>query len=311
MSNVAKINPSALSTYDAKSLALIRRTVAADCNDDEFSLFINMARALGLDPLRRQIYALVYSKGNAGKRRMSVITGIDGFRSIADRTGNYRPDEDEPHYESNPEHKGPNNPAGLVKAIVRVFKHSHGAWHKVTASAHWDEFVPLSDEWAFDNETGKRKPTGKQSLDPKSNWFRMPHVMLAKVAEAQALRKAWPDNFAGVYAAEEMDRATILDVTPAEAASEGAMQERREKIGARDGVMFDWGDNHPLEMTPIGQVADKVCALIEANSDEPAFIAMWTERNRAGLREFWAKSPSDALEVKKKIESATASVRGK
>ena len=99
MSSVVPFRPAGQPTYDTKMLALIKRTVAAETTDDEFSLFIHMARSLNLDPLRRQIYAFVFSKDDVKKRRMSIVTAIDGFRAIADRTGNYRPDEDEPTYE--------------------------------------------------------------------------------------------------------------------------------------------------------------------------------------------------------------------
>lgn len=293
-------------TYDARTLSLIKRTVAADCNDDEFNLFIHTARHLGLDPLRRQIYAFVFSKDNPAKRRMSIITAIDGFRAIAERTGDYRPDEEEPTFEVDPALKGPNNPAGLVKATVRVFKFSHGAWHKVTASAHWDEYAPIREEWAYDQEAGKRKPTGRMELDTSGNWGKMPRLMLAKVAEALALRKAWPDAFANVYAHEEIDRSRVVDLLPAEAAAEGAAEERLERIGGGNTILIDWMDNQPLCAVPVGQLADKVMAFIRANREEPSTIGVWAERNRIALREFWARAPGDALEIKKEIEKATA-----
>lgn len=296
----------AIQTFDPKTLNLIRKTVAADTSDDEFNLFVNMARSLGLDPLRRQIYAFVFSKDNPAKRRMSIIVSIDGFRTIAEATGNYRPDEDEPAYEIDDKLKSPINPQGIVKATVRVWKYSHGDWHRVTGVAYWDEYAPIKDEWAYDEAAGKRRPTGKKTLDDSGQWAKMPRVMLAKCAEAQALRKAWPDNFANVYEASEIDRAKVADMLPAEAAEQGAVAERQERIGhVKDTVpmIFDGGT---IEFVPVGKVADRALEFLKANCDEPSTILQWENQNRAGLQEFWAKSPNDALALKKEIERATA-----
>lgn len=301
-SNVTRLP--ANSTDDVRSLALIKRTVASDCNDAEFDLFIHSARHLGLDPLRRQIYALVYSKGDAAKRKMSIITAIDGFRVIAERTGNYRPDDQEPTFEYDMSIKGPMNPAGIVKATVRVWKFSHGDWHKVSTPAYWDEYAPYRDEWAFDEASGKRKPTGHKTLD--GQWPKMPHVMIAKCAEALALRKAWPDAFSGVYVAEEMDRARVLDMSATEAAEEGAKQERMERVGIGRSVLMVFDDGGNLEPVPYGKIADRCFEFIEKNKDEPSQILMWRDRNKAALQEFWAQAPSEALEVKKAVERATA-----
>jgi phage recombination protein Bet len=293
-------------TYSDNSLALIKRTVASDCNNDEFNVFIHMARALNLDPLRRQIYAFVFSKDNPDKRRMSIITGIDGFRAIAERTGNYRPDEDEPTYETDDGLKGPNNPAGIVKATVRVWKYSHGAWHKVTASAYWDEYAPLKEQWAYDEAKGKKAPTGRFLLDTSGNWPKMPRVMIAKCAEAQALRKAWPDDFSNVYADEEVDRVRVLDISPAEMAAQGEVAERMERIGG-PGLTVDWLVEHePLERVPVGQFADRAMAFLREHAEEPSQVLMWQSRNRHVLREFWAHQKADALELNKEIERLTA-----
>jgi len=303
VSNVVTM-PAAVAAYDAKAVALIRRTVAADTNDDEFNLFVHTARHLRLDPLRRQIFAFVYNKDKPDRRRMSIIVAIDGFRAIADRTGAYRPDEDEPSFEVDPEAKGPTNPAGLVKATVRVYKHAHGAWHRVTASAYWDEYAPIKEEWA-PGEDGKRRPTGRQTLDTSGNWGKMPRLMLAKVAEALALRKAWPDDLANVYAAEEMDRSRASEVLPSEAAAEGATQERLERIGAGRTILFQFGPNTPLEPVEIGRIADRVREHLKALAGDPAAVRAWQMQNRHGLREWWGRDTSrDPLETKKAIEAA-------
>lgn len=304
MSNVVTM-PASAATYDARTIALIRRTVAADTTDDEFNMFAHMARHLRLDPLRRQIFAFVYNKNNPNKRRMSIIVAIDGFRAIADRTGAYRPDEDEPSYEFDPALRGANNPAGLVKATVRVHKFAHGAWHKVTASAYWDEYAPLKDEWRDNPETGRGEKTGRQTLDTSGNWGKMPRLMLAKVAEALALRKAWPDDLANVYAAEEMDRSRAAEVLPSEAAAEGNTQDRLERIGAGRTVLFQFGANTPLEPVEIGKIADRIREHLSVLGDDAAAVRAWEMQNRHGLREWWARDNSrDPLETKKAIEAA-------
>lgn len=306
MSNIVPLAKNEV-LYEPRTLALIRRTVASDCNDDEFSLFVNMARHLGLDPLRRQIYAFVFSKDHAEKRRMSIIVAIDGLRTIAARQGDYRPDEDEPEFDYDEALKGPNNPLGLVKATVRVWKHSHGGWHRITGTAYWDEVAPLKDEWAYNEAAGKRAPTGRKTLDQSGNWPKMPRVMLAKCAEAVALRKGWPDDLSNVYEGAEVDRAKALDLLPSEAAEQGAQMERQERIGhAKDSIPLTFDDIGNIEMVPLGQVADRCLAFLAANKEEPSVLRLWNSRNTAGLREFWAKAPNDALALKKEIERAIA-----
>jgi phage recombination protein Bet len=304
---ITSISKAAAVAYSDRDLALIRRTVAADTNADEFNLFIHMARHLGLDPLRKQIYAFVFSKNEPSKRRMSVIVGIDGLRTIAARAGDYRPDEDEPEYEVDSGQKGEANPLGLVKATVRVWKHAYGNWHKITGAAYWEEIAPITEERAWSDETGKTHPTGKRILDPRSNWAKMPRLMLAKCAEASALRKGWPDDLSNVYETSEIDRARAVDLLPSEAAEQGAAAERLEKLGfQKDTVPLTFDQWGTIEFVPLGQAADRCMAFVLEKRGDPSLIRQWTERNKLGLREFWAKAPNDALAVKKEIEKAVS-----
>jgi hypothetical protein len=103
-----------------------RRTVALDTTDDEFALFIHWARSLRLDPLRRQVHAFVFHKHDPKKLRLSLATPIEGFRAIAARTGNYRPDEIEPGFINDEAPKSETNPAGLVSCSVRVWQYATG-----------------------------------------------------------------------------------------------------------------------------------------------------------------------------------------
>ena len=174
-------------------LQLVRDTICKDCNTQEFDLFIEVCRRVGLDPFRKQIFLNIYNKGDEKRRQMVIITSVDGLRTIANRQGNYRPDEKEPTYEIDTTLKSDINPLGLVKAAVTVFKQDNkGSWHPLSGVAYWDEFAPVEEETRWDNDQKKKIGTGKIALDPKNSnsfWRRMPRLMLAKCAEAQALRK--------------------------------------------------------------------------------------------------------------------------
>lgn len=92
----------------AAELQLIRTSVAKDCDDDEFLTFMHWAEHLGLDPLRRDVYAFVFNKWTKGEdnedgikgraqkeRQLTLVVAIQGYRKVAAATGCYRPSEDE------------------------------------------------------------------------------------------------------------------------------------------------------------------------------------------------------------------------
>lgn len=157
---------------------LIKRTVCRGASDDELELFIHVCQRCGLDPFMKQIYSVK----RAGV--MTIQTSIDGLRLIADRSGNYSPGS-EPNYVYTEEGK-------LLSATAHLKKRTNdGHWHNVSATAFFNEY----------------KPNGASPF-----WTNMPHVMLAKCAEALALRKAFPAEMSGLYTSEEMDQSKV-DVT--------------------------------------------------------------------------------------------------
>ncbi len=290
--------------YTNAQIALIRRTVAKDCNPDEFDLFVEVCRRVGLDPFRRQIHALVFSKDKPDKRQMAIVTGIDGYRAIAARNADYRPDENPPEIKILEDLKDPKtNPLGIEHAVVRAHKKDADGWHPVAGIAYWEEFAPLREIWKYDEAAGRRQPTGEFELDA-GNWRRMPKIMIAKCAEAQALRKGWPEDLSGLYAEEELHQAVAHDLSASEAAEHAETEQRLARISAARAVPILWQEGEQLEFVPLGQVADRIMAHIKAHPDR---VAAWKEQNAQGLRQFWAQCPSDALEIKKEIERHTKS----
>ncbi len=302
--------------WQGKQLDLIRRTVAKDCDRDskgtdlhlgEFDLFIENCKALKLSPLRRQIYAFVFHKDDPAKRQLTIVTSINGYRSIAERTGNYRPGPTETVL-SNSAADALTNPIGISHATATVYKFSHGAWHEVTETAYWSEFAPIKEIWE------NRQPTGRHHLDPKKdNWRRMPRVMLEKCAEAKALRRAWPDDFAGVYTEDEMDRAHTIDLTATELADEAAAEAKMALVGGKDALTVMWDHGARLELVPAGRFCDAALAWAKANDRTSTEIDIWWNTNLPARTAYKARHGAEYLEfqkewqaVKNRVESEEA-----
>jgi phage recombination protein Bet len=268
-----------------QQLATLKRTIAKDLNDLEFDLFMEACRSYQLDPFRRQIIPAIYHKRDADKRSMTLITTRDGLRVIASRQGNYRPASDPAEFLMKPgdwQHPGeglPPNPLKIEACTVRLWRKDGNEWFPVVGQAYWDEYAPRGGAWS------------------RSQWPTMPRVMIQKCAEAAALRAGWPDAFAGLYVAEEMAQAGGDDLTASQMLAKAEQERRQRLIG--HGITFDM-DGTKLEAIPAGQVFDRVSEALRDMSDDD--VLRWRQRNELGLREFWAASPSDALELKEIIE---------
>mgnify|MGYP001346086569 CR=1 FL=1 len=152
-------------------LDLIKRTVAQDASSEELALFLYDCQRRGVHPLDRLLH---FTK--RGGRYVPVV-GIDFMRCRAAETGDCA-GIDDAVFSGTPK-------SADFRAHVTVYRFVHGQRCAFSASARWSEYKP----------------------DVDFMWMKMPHVMLGKVAEALALRRAFPVQLAGVYATEELDQA--------------------------------------------------------------------------------------------------------
>ena len=158
--------------FGQEIVSLVKSAVCPDLNESEVSLYLHQCKTKGLDPLSRSVYAFV-NTDKKGQRRLSVALGIDGARAKADETGAYRPGSTEFTDDED------NN---LVSATVGVWRKIDGEWFEIRETAYMAEF----NQGSF-------------------TWKRFPRVMLSKVAESRALRRAFPQALQGLHTIEEME----------------------------------------------------------------------------------------------------------
>ena len=68
---------------------LIREQLAPKANDAEIRVFLALCQRLDLDPFARQIYLVGRWDSRAGREIHAPQVSIDGFRLVAQRTGEY------------------------------------------------------------------------------------------------------------------------------------------------------------------------------------------------------------------------------
>lgn len=306
MNNIAPIHTM---SWTSRQLDTIKRTVAADTNESEFDLFVEYAKVKKLDPFSKQVIAVVFSKDDPKKRRMSIIVTQDGQRILASRCRDYRPAEDEPNFIIDPALKSPVNPLGIEKATVTLFKQDNaGVWHPVKGWAYWSEYAPTREEWAMDQESGKRKPTGKITLDASGNWAKMPRVMLAKCANMVALRAGWPETFDGVYSEEEMERSRVIDLTASEMVEQEREERRKKTIAMLDDEYPFVDSEGTLKFISAGRYGDDILIAAHKCTKSEELESMMV-RNREGLQRYWAKHKDDALQVRQELDKIAGALR--
>lgn len=179
--------------FSQEEIDLIARTTMQGASHDDVLTFVTTCERTGLDPFTRQI--MPSSRRNrqqdgSFRTTWTWLVTIDGLRKIAVDSGQYEGQE------------GPFwcGPDGIWKEIwtdtknppfaSKVLVHRKGFRLGLSGIAKYESYVQKTKD-------------GK----PNQVWSNLGDHMTAKCAEALALRKAFPNEMAGLYTDEEMEQA--------------------------------------------------------------------------------------------------------
>jgi phage recombination protein Bet len=229
---------------DTTKVQLIKRTCCPKgTDDDQMALFFHECARRGVHPMDRMLIMTLFRDGGDGDdsgdttnddgKKPVFITTIDLFRSQSEDTGKDG-GCDEPRYGPDmqveiTEYKGKGQGRTTSKRKITVPQWASVTVYKlsgpqgtvrvpVVGKVRWSEFYPGPSRGAM--------------------WHKMPYNQLAKCAEAQARRKAFPRKLGRLYVREEMEQAL---------AGEDATPVGRGRTAKADAV-----ETHDLAPDPIG-----------------------------------------------------------
>lgn len=231
------------SQFTEEQLQLITNTVARGATRDELNLFLYRCKEMKLNPLKPgQIFFIKYGS------TATIVVGIEGFRSNAARTGKH------------------------VSTKRGVIRNDNGDLIAGTCT------VKRRDERGEIQEYTEESPFAEFNNPKNPKWQSMPETMIKKVAEAAALRMAYPDNLGGIYIEEEKDLIERANGKPNESikifADQPTADDRSEEGEA---IMMARQSNIETYLVPFGSLRGHRLSNIELSKLKNAIFL--TENN--------------------------------
>ena len=186
-------NTSGLSTMQEDELiGVLQSSLYPGAAIPSIKMVLGYCRAAGLDPMQKPVHIVPMWDSKAGAMRDVVMPGIGLYRTQAARSGQYAGVTDSEFGPDITESIGGTEityPQWCRVAVKRALP--NGQIVEFAAKEFWKENYAIKG--------GKEK-----SIAPNAMWQKRPYGQIAKCAEAQALRKAFPE-FGAAPTADEME----------------------------------------------------------------------------------------------------------
>ena len=204
MSNITAINTT--NEIDQHIWSALKNSLYTGAKDESIKLVLDYCKAAKLDPMQKPVHIFPMNVKNSLTGRYEykdvVMPGVGLYRIQAARSNQYA-GVSEPEF-------GEDVTCNLGGVDITYPK-----WCKVTVKKLVNNTIVefTAKEYWLENYATKKDPnTKKDTPTPNSMWQKRPYGQIAKCAEAQALRKAFPEIISQHVTAEEMEGKDINDL---------------------------------------------------------------------------------------------------
>jgi len=193
MSNIATLRadtPPALQMEETEILAVLRTSLYPGAKDQSIKMVLGYCKASGLDPMQKPVHIVPMWDKVAKEMRDVIMPGIGLYRTQAARSG---------------ELAGITEPEFGPDKIFKFdeFEFTAPEWCRVTVKrlvGSVEREFTAREYWIENYATA-----GKDSTAPNAMWKKRPRGQIAKCAQAQALRMAFPEMTGSQPTADEME----------------------------------------------------------------------------------------------------------
>lgn len=200
MNAITKHEGGALALPEADLLQVLQSSLYPGAAPASIKLVIGYCKAAGLDPMQKPVHIVPMWDSKAGQMRDVVMPGVGLYRTQAARTGCAGISEPEFGPDKTETIGGQSITFPTWCRVTVKRRQANGAVDEFTAREFWMENYAVKG--------GKEK-----SVAPNAMWTKRPYGQIAKCAEAQALRKAFPE-IGSQPTAEEMEGKGLDDGAP-------------------------------------------------------------------------------------------------
>lgn len=203
----------ALSMNETEICKVLQTSLYPGAAMDSIKMVLGYCKAAGLDPMQKPVHIVPMWDSKSNSMRDVIMPGINLYRTQAARSGECAGVTEPEFGEEITE---------TIGGVTVVYP----KWCRVTVKRRLPsgEIVEFTAKELW-KENYAVKGGKEKSIAPNSMWMKRPSGQIAKCAQAQAFRMAFPE-MAGAYTAEEMEGKELggeRDITPPQARPEREM----------------------------------------------------------------------------------------